>query len=165
MAKSAVDVYYERLDQPDSLRRHGETNRALAVALELVDLVPAVVAETTRSFGRFDLTSIPPIETGCTLAAVLGDSAALTRIQGVVESQAALTPWRTVVEKGRSEMALAQAIRTHLASNQGAIQSKLAKTLDCDGRAASRLIGYMEQAGQIRRTKSGSSYALALAGT
>jgi hypothetical protein len=162
MAKSAADVYYDRIDQPDNLRKRGETTRALAVALELVDLVPAVVAESSRSRQHFDLTSIPPIETGCTLAAILGDTAALARIQKIVEGQGALKRWRSVVEKGRSDMALAHAIRAHLAANPGAIQSGLAKTLGSDSRATSRLVGYLEQAGQIRRTKSASSYMLYL---
>ena len=77
MAEADVDLYYERLLEPEQLRKQGKTARALAVALDLLELVPALIEETTRLHGRFDLSSIPPIEEGCVLAArdgVIGGS-------------------------------------------------------------------------------------------
>jgi hypothetical protein len=79
-----VDRYYERMIEPDELRKRGQTAEALAVALELVALVPSVIEETTTLHGHFDLGSIPPIETGCVLASILGDLAALDKIEMTV---------------------------------------------------------------------------------
>ena len=60
-----VDRYYERILEPDELRKRGQTAQALVTALELTALVPSVIAEATSLYGHFDLGSIPPIEVGC----------------------------------------------------------------------------------------------------
>jgi len=73
-----------RLTEPEQLRKRGETARALAVALELLQFVPALIEETTRLYGGFNLSSIPPIEEGCVLAAILQSSTALDTIESIV---------------------------------------------------------------------------------
>lgn len=165
MSKSDVDRYYERMLEPDELRKRGQTAQALATALALTTLVPSMIKETVTQYGRFDLSSIPPIETGCVLAAVLGDADALDKFESVVNAHHELAAWREAVDGGRRDMMLVTAIRAHLSSNPGAIQSELGRTLGCEGREASRLVGYMNQAGQVRRDKSGRSYALFLSGS
>lgn len=162
MSTADVDRYYERILEADELRKRGQTAQALATALELTALVPSVIEETTSLHGHFDLGSIPPIETGCVLAAILGDVGALDKIEMVVTAHQELVPWREVIEGGRRDMALVAAIRGYLAAHPGAIQSELGHTLGCDGRQTSRLVGYMSQAGQVRREKRGRSYALFL---
>jgi hypothetical protein len=47
VAEADVDLYYERLLEPEQLRKQGKTARALAVALDLLELVPALIEETT----------------------------------------------------------------------------------------------------------------------
>jgi hypothetical protein len=163
VTKAEVDRYYDRMLEPDELRKAGHTERALQVALELVGLVPALVAETVALYGRFDITSIPPIETGCMLAAVLGDAPALGRIASVVSSLPELAPWRDVVRRGQEDAEIVGSVRLYVAANPGALQSGLGKALGRDGRAVSRLVGYMYEAGQVRRDKSGRTYALFLA--
>jgi hypothetical protein len=87
---------------------------------------------------------------------------ALDKIESLVSAHHELATWRGVVDGGRRYMMLITAIRAYLSSNPGAIQSELGRTLGRDGRQASRLVSYMDQAGQVRRDKSGRSYALLL---
>jgi hypothetical protein len=159
-----VDRYYKQILEPDELRKRGQTAQALAMALELTALVPSVIQQTTSLHSQFDLGSIPPIETGCVLAAILGDVGALDKIEMVVTAHQELAPWCAVVEGGRRDLALVAAIRDYLAANPGAIQSELGRRLGCDGRQVSRLVNYMSHAGQVRREMLGRSYALYLAG-
>ena len=99
------------------------------------------------------------------LAAILGDVRALDKIEMVVTAHQELVPWRKVVEGGRRDLVLVAAIRDYVDSNPGAIQSELGRTLGCDGRQASRLVGYMSQANQVRRERRGRSYELFLGGS
>src|SRR5665213_3590693 len=101
-----VDRYYERLVEPNELRKHGETSVALRVAQELLRLVPALIQENTSLYGCFDLTSVPPIEEGCVLAAILGDASALDEMEAMVAGHLELEPWHTVVARGREDMAI-----------------------------------------------------------
>ncbi len=165
MSTADVDRYYEQILEPVKLHKRGQTAQALAMALELIALVPSVIEETTSFHGQFDLRSIPPIETGCILAAILRDVGALDKIEMLATAHQELVPWCAVVEGGRRDMALVAAIRGHLAANPGAVQSELGRTLGCDGRQASRLVSHMIQAGQVRREPLGRSYALYLAGS
>jgi len=162
---SEVDRYYERLLEPESLRKEGRPAAALALALELLELVPALIEETARRYGRFDLTSIPPIEEGCILAAILEDPAALERIAVMVAEHRELAPWRDVVSGAQEDMATVALLEQYLAAHPGSIQSRLRSALGCDGRRVSRLVGYMHQAKKVRREPSGRSYALYLVGT
>lgn len=162
MGSADVDRYYVRLTEPEQLRKRGEAARALAAALELLQLVPALIEETTRLYGGFDLSSIPPIEEGCVLAAILQSSTALDTIESIVIERPELAPWREVVAKGRQDMATVAALEQHLASEPGSVQSDLGRTLVLDGHQVSRLVSYMDQAGRVRREVSGRSYTLYL---
>jgi hypothetical protein len=144
------------------LRKQGETIRALAVALEPLELVPDLIEETTRICDRFDLSSTPPIEEGCVLAAILGDSDALERIWGMVTERVELSPWREAVANGWTDMVLVAAIEKQLAATPGSVQSKLGRAVGRDGRKVSRLVGYLSQAGRVRRVASGRRCTLHL---
>lgn len=133
MGSADVDRYYVRLTEPEQLRKRGETARALAAALELLQLVPALIEETTRLYGGFDLSSIPTIEEGCVLAAILQSSTALDTIESIVIERPELAPWREVVAKGRQDMATVAALEQHLASEPGSVQSDLGRMLVLDG--------------------------------
>jgi hypothetical protein len=160
MSKGVVDQYYDEINLADELRKAGKTRQALDVALQNVARVPDLVRETTREYGRFDLGSIPPIEVGCSLAAVLGDEHALDTIASVVEAHKALEPWREYVTTGREDLANAARIRQYIGQQPGCIQSTLGKALGIDGRRASSLISHLAQAGLIERVKQCGSYAL-----
>jgi len=164
MSKGVVDQYYEEINLADELRKAGKTRQALDAALRTVASVPDLVRETTRKYGRFDLGSIPPIEVGCLLAAVLGDEHALDTIASVVEAHKALEPWREYVTTGREDLANVALIRQYIDQQPGCIQSTLGKTFGIDGRRASRLISQLDQAGLIERVKQDRSYALYPAG-
>jgi len=160
MSKSVVDQYYDEINLAYELRKAGKTRQALDAALRNVARVPDLVRETTREYGRFDLGSIPPIEDGCSLAAVLGDERALNTIAAVVEAHKALEPWREYVTTGREDLTNVARIRQYIGQQPGCIQSTLGKTLRIDGRRASSLISYLAQAGFVERVKQGGSYAL-----
>lgn len=157
-----VDRYYNQVGLPGELRKHGQTARALSLALDLLGVVPALIRETNHEYGCFNLQSIPPIEEGCILAALLDDERALADIRAVVERHPELQPWVTTVDQGDDNLRAVRAIRDELSRTPGTAQSGLAKVLGLDGRQVSRLVSYLSQAGQVRREMTGQSYTLNL---
>ena len=155
-----MDQYYREIDLADSLRKDGRAPEALQAALANVSRVHALVSETIREFGRFDLGSIPPVEAGANLAAVLGDASALREIRAVVESKPELAPWLEVVNRAEQDLESVRAIRQLVLQEPGVIQSSLGKRIGIDGRRASDLSYRLAQAGLLRRAKTGTSYQL-----
>jgi len=154
--------YFEQLSLVDELRKQGKPTEALAVALGLLPLVPNLIEECVRAYGKFDITSIPPIETGCILADLFEDPSALREIGKLVDNHEELEPWREVITRGWADLELVRAIRAQLASAPGTLQSGLGKAINRDGRNVARLVKYMNQAGQLRREKEERSYRLYL---
>jgi hypothetical protein len=95
-----VDAYFAEIDLADDLRKAGKTEEALAVALRNLARVPALITETVAEYGSFDIGSVPPIDAGCTLAAVLEDPQALEQIEAMVVAHAELEPFRQIVVQG-----------------------------------------------------------------
>jgi hypothetical protein len=158
--KAEVDQYYREMDLIGSLRKRGMTAEALQVALANLARVHALVAWTIRDYGSFDLNSIWPIEDGADIAVILGDSAALRRIGSVVESMPELARWQEWVDVAEQDLQLVRAIRQLVLDEPGVIQSSLGKRIGIETRRASEFSYQLEQAGLLRREKSGRSYKL-----
>ena len=158
--KAQVDQDYRELDLADSLRKDGRAAEALQVALANVARVQALVPETIREYRRFDLRSIPPIEAGANLAAILGDASAFREIRAVVESKPELAPWQVVVNKAEQDLASVRTIRQLVLQEPGLIQASLGKRIGIEGRRGSDLSYRLAQAGLLRREKRGAGYQL-----
>jgi hypothetical protein len=155
-----VDAYFAEIDLADDLRKADKTEEALAVALRNLARVPALITETVAEYGSFDMGSVPPIDAGCTLAAVLEDPQALEQIKAIVVAHAELEPFRQIVAQGYEDLETVRAILSHVAANPGCVQSTLGKTLGIDGRRTSSLIHQLLLAGFITRQEEGRNYAL-----
>jgi hypothetical protein len=155
-----VDAYFAEIDLADDLRKAGKTEEALAVALRNLARVPALITETVAEYGSFDMGSVPPIDAGCTLAAVLEDPQALEQIKAMVVAHAELEPFRQIVAQGYEDLETVRAILAHVAANPGCVQSTLGKALGIDGRSTSSLIHQLLLAGFITRQEKGRNYAL-----
>ncbi len=160
--EGVVDRYYEEIRIAEQLRAEGRLEEGLAAALVNLDRVPALVSSMVSEYGSFDLDSIPPIEQGCLLAALLGDDAALSRIHSVVESRKELARWREVVLRARTDAATVRAALQHVEEHPGSLRSALGRIIGGDGRSVSELAYDLALGGLLRREKQGRSYALYL---
>jgi hypothetical protein len=155
-----VDAYFAEIELADDLRKAGKTEEALAGALRNLARVPALITETVAEDGSFDIGRMPPIDDGCTLAAILGDALALKQIEEIVVAHAELEPFRQIVVQGYEDLETVWAIRAHVTANPGCAQSTLGKALGIDGRRTSSLIRQLLLAGFITRQEQGHNYAL-----
>ncbi len=158
--KAQVDAYYRDISLADELRKDGRAQEALKAALANLARLPALVSESKREYGQFDLRSVPAVETGITLAAVLEDATAMQRIRAVVENTPEMNPWLVVIEQGEQDLQSVRAILELVSNEPGVVQSSLGKRTGTDGRRASNLSNRLAQAGRLRREKAGASYQL-----
>jgi len=158
--KRATDTYFERLNEPDRLRKAGKTDDALREAMALVELLPAVAKQYVKEYGRFDIRSIPPLDCACTLAAIRQDAAGLARTKSIVEDADELRPWRDLVASAYEDLNIVAEIRSYLEEHPGTLQSKLGKAIGVDGRRTSVWVKHLTDAKQLRREPSAKTYSL-----
>jgi hypothetical protein len=156
----AVDAYFAEISLADELRKAGKPYEALDVALRNLHRIPDLITQTVTDYGSFDIGSLPPIETGCTLAAVLDDQRALEEIEAMTLTHPELGPFRRLVAQGHEDLETVRSVRAHVATHPGCLQSTLGKTLGTDGRRTSGLIHQLVLAGMITRRPESRSYAL-----
>jgi hypothetical protein len=139
--------------------------RAARLARENLQYIPAFVRSTKRSFGSFDITSIPALEVGGTMLALVGDDEGLDEMRRIVASSRALEPWAYEVEEHEENRKLFAAILEAVRQNPGCRQTNVKSLVGMeDGRRVSTLIAWLEKAGRITREKQGKTYAVWPAG-
>lgn len=126
-----------------------------------VAAIPGWVEETRREYGTFDPYSIPSLEQGGRLLALLGDSDGLLRMKEVVESIPELEKWTSKIERHQYDLRLFKAIQEAVAYNPNCRQVDVRHLIgEEDGRRVAHLIAYLEKAGRITRTPEGRTYRL-----
>ena len=132
-------------------------------ALSALDHVPGFVDEVLLEYRTFDIKTIPPLEIGGLVFALLDDTAGIERIKSVAVSRAQLGNWHDVHTEHEESRVLFRAIERVVAAKPGVLQAGMKNEVDApDGRRVSTLIGWLEKAGRIRREPVGKTYALFL---
>lgn len=157
-----TSLYYDELDHPQQLLRENRLVDAVAASLRNLSRIPSVVVATKQEYGKFDLGSLPPIETICQIAPALCDESAIDACAEMVEAVPELAPWSTHVEQARQDAKFARTLTSYIGENPGCIQSKIGKALGYDGRRVASILYWMARAGLVLRVRAGSSYQLRL---
>jgi len=160
LTKSTVDQYFAVLRLPEELHRSGRLREGLDAALENLQRVPAFVDREVAEYGRFQIDSIPPIDSGNYLAAVLGDSDALTKIEKVVASRTELEHWRESCDVAQHDLKTVVALREHVDAHPGCVQPEMGSLLGTSSDKIRSFAYDLSRIGVLRREKSGRSYAL-----
>lgn len=135
--------------------------RAARLARKNLRQVPVFVRSTKRSYGSFDISSVPALEVGGTLLALVGDDEGLAELRRIVTSNRDLDPWIDRVEQHEEDRRLFTAILEAVQQNPGCRQTDMKSLVGIeDGRRLSTLIGWLEKAGKITRQKQGKTIAI-----
>ena len=123
--------------------------------------LPAWVKETVHDRGSFDISSIPALQQGGTILALLNDREGLDRMHEIVAHVSELEPWAEKVEQHRHDRRLFESIQKLVATRPNCLQTEVKGLIgEVDGRRVARLISYLEKAGRIVRVKAGRTYRL-----
>lgn len=140
-----------------------DRNYALAIAAsrETYPLLPAVVRDWKREYGRFDITTSHAVHTGGTLMAVMGELEGLRELRRVLESVPELREWLPVADESEKDAELAEGIVDVVSRSPGVLQSELKGRLGAqESRRVSQLAQWLEKAGRLRRIRSGKTFRL-----
>ncbi|OSP53444.1 hypothetical protein BV911_18000 [Pseudoruegeria sp. SK021] len=111
------------------------------------------------------MLSIPALSQGGTMMAFVGDKDGLMELRKLVQEFGYLEPFKGEAEDHFIDMDLFNRLREAITAKPGLLQNRLKTELDfSDGRKISRLVAYLDKAGEIRRAKSGNTYALFMQG-
>lgn len=162
----ATSGYFAAMVSQQTAIRANDFSAAAAFALEGLRLLRAFVGETADEFGRFDIGSIPCLEEGGRVFALMGNATAQAELAEIVRQTPELAPWLPLLDRLEHEQALVSRIVEAVGAHPGCLQTDL-KTLllEPDGRLIATLVSFLERAGRIARIREGRSYALHLGGS
>lgn len=159
--RRATDAYFEnmaRIQGAIAAQAFGEAARCVRESLRYI---PDWVRENVHEYGSFDILTIPALQQGGTMLALVGDDEGLDRMREIVTSTPELERWRTEVEQHLSDRVLFEAILAVVIENPNCLQTDV-KTLTgmADGHRIGTLISYLEKARKLVRVKEGRTYRL-----
>jgi hypothetical protein len=163
-----VNRYFELSGEIEAGKRDRDYPRAIRAARATYEILPAVVRQWKREYGRFDINTSHAVHSAPKLMAVMEDRDGIRELRAVLESVKDLRDWLPSAEEAEADVAVVPRIVALVQAEPGILQSSL-KTRLADDHAdassgASNLAAWLEKAGRIHRVKKGSSYQLYPAG-
>jgi len=146
--------YYETFEKIKQARKSGNYKSMEEQSDLGLEMVEALVLDTKKCFGKFDLTAIPPIDDVLPIYAVQGMGEKLREIKALVTYIPELEAWLEQVTDAEEKVFLTEKIKETIKSNPGILQKdmKIKLQLD-DGSEAANVIYYLESMGLIRKEK------------
>jgi|GEM_PF-516812 len=160
-SRHATDAYYKEMTRMQEAVSNRHYAKAAEFARESLGHIPRWVNETKSEYGSFDIRSIPALEQGGTILALVGDNDALSTMKNIVSAVSELEPWAEQVDGHLHDQRLFRAIEEAVLENSGCLQTEMKNLVgEPDGRRIATLISYLEKAGKIVRVKDGRTYRL-----
>ena len=155
------ESYFDTLARlQDAISKREYENAGIFVRQNL-EQIPGWVKENRREYGSFDIPSIPALQQGGTVLALLGDDRGLARMHEIVSTIPEFQARAEAVERHLDDRRLFQAIVEAVTAHPNCLQTEVKKLVDeADGRRIANLISYLEKSGKIVRVKTGRTYKL-----
>ena len=155
------DRYFDSMSQMQGAISKRDYGTAAELVRENLRCIPEWVKETVKDYGSLHVSSIPALQQGGTILALLNDREGLSRMSEIVASVPELEPWAEKVEGHRHDRRLFEFIQEVVAARPNCRQTEVKGLIrEQDGRRVARLISYLEKAGRIVRVKAGRTYRL-----
>ncbi len=158
-----VNRYFELSGEIEMGKRDRDYARAIRAARATYPILPAVVRQWKREYGRFDINTSHAVHTAPKLMAVMEDRDGIRELRVVLESVKELHDWLPSAEEAEVDIDVVPQILALVQAEPGILQSSMKTRLagDADaGSGASNLAAWLEKAGRIQRVKKGSNYLL-----
>jgi hypothetical protein len=160
------DAYFENMARIQGAIASQAFDEAAKYVRESFRYIPDWVRENVHEYGSFDISTIPALQQGGTMLALVGDDKSLDQMREIVNSTPELESWRAEVDQHLSDRVLFETIMAVVVENPNCLQTDV-KTLTgiADGHRIGTLISYLEKAGKLVRVKAGRTYQLLLPGS
>ena len=155
------DTYFDPMSRMQAAVSNRDYEGAARLVCENLQYIPDWVKETRRDYGSFDIGSIPALQQGGTVLALVGDEEGLARMHETVVSVPELEPWADAVKRHQYDCRLFKAIQQVVVAQPNCLQTEVKGLIgEEDGRRVANLISYLGKAGKIVRIKAGRTYRL-----
>ena len=159
--ESASDAYYETMGLFTNAISGRDYEHAAGLVNQNLNYIPGWVQEICNEFGAFDIGSIPALEQGGTILALVGDEAGMSRMRDLVSSLPPLEPWTPTVGKHEEDAILFNSILEAVESHPNCLQTEVKGFVGVsDGRRVANLLSYLEKAGKVVRKREGRTYRI-----
>lgn len=158
--RNDLGEYYAFMQAMQEAEKAGNYDKMLLYVEKAIPTLHKFVDDTKKSFGSFDIGSIPAVDIGCRYWAVLGEREKLLKLKTVLEQKNELKKWASSVQGALEDADLADRVQTHLKKNPGSLQNQLGKTLGVSGRATASIVATLDKLGKVRREEDGKTYKL-----
>ena len=113
----ATDLYFETVFQMHAALANRNYDEAGRLVRENLPYIPGWVEESVNNHGAFDISSIPSLEQGGTMFALLGDEEGIARMRDLVYSIPHLARWAIKIREHQQDMELFKAIENAVIQN------------------------------------------------
>lgn len=160
--KSRVsDAYFETMFRMQKAVSSQDFEEAARLVRENLQYIPDWVRETRHDYGSFDISSVPALQQGGTILALVGDDEGIEQMREVVSSTPELEQWVKGVEQHQLDRRLFEVILKLVTDRPNCLQTEVKGFIGVeDGRKVANLISYLDKAGKITRVKSGRTYRI-----
>jgi hypothetical protein len=108
--EAAVTRYFELSNLITGAKAEGDFAAAVRAARETYPLMPAVVRQMKKEYGRFDISTSHAVHTAGTLMAVIGDRLAIAELRQALDRTAELRDWLPFAEEAAADADLVDKI-------------------------------------------------------
>ena len=160
------DHYFDTMSRMQTAISNNHFEDAVKLIRLNLRYIPDWVKETCRQYGSLEVSTIPALQQGGTILALVSDEDGLARIREIVTSTVELEPWVENVERHQHDLRLFKMILDVVTKHPNCLQTEVKGLVgEQDGRRVANLISYLERAGKIIRIRKERTYELVLAGS
>ncbi len=160
------DSYFDTMSRMQAAISRHDFEGAARLIHENLAYIPEWVKETRQQYGSFDIPSIPSLQQGGKVLALLSDGAGLSRMHEIVKGVPELERWAEKIEEHQYDLRLFQAIQEAVGSHPHCLQTDVKDLVgESNGHRVANLIAYLEKAGRIVRIRQGRAHRLVCAGS
>ena len=145
------DRYFDTLLRLREAIANQEYEDAAKLARLNLSYIPGWVKESCQQDGSLRVTSIPALEQGGTILALVGDLDGLTSMQEIVESTAELEPWAKRVERHQDDLRLFELILDAVGRSPGCLQTDVKGLIDEEDGRRGRHLDFLPREGRKDR--------------
>ena len=157
---AAIDRYFELSRLIERAKADGDFLGAVRAARETYPLMPTVVREMKRQYGRFDISTSHAVHTAGTLMAVTGDREGIQELRRTLLATPELNNWLPIADNAEVDASLVEAIVDAVGAQPGLKQRDLKRCISGEGPRLGTLAAWLEKARRLQRVSQGSTYLL-----
>lgn len=155
----SITEYFDLLNKVTENKSNNPDAAFMAAQMSL-GYLKALIEDTRKEFGTFDLTSIPALEFFGEYSAIRGYEGQLKNAVDLIDHFPDLAPWKQQSERWGQLLGARRLILSHVSKSPGCIQSELYENLGIDPEIGRTVVYYLSNYGEIQREKSGRTYKL-----